>query len=285
MAKRSREILALILLFVLVIAGLVAIVAYLTVGHSWNVAATNIDDSVGSMSGYTVFAYEGTLPDDEADEEERAGQEPATSLSSSATASSSSSSSTSAITTFDDVVSDYLDKEASVVALDLAHPETYEEPLVIVRNGSRIGIFSVTDDSTAIGIDKTLNYFQTLNVDYVLAISYLTPSDDDDDAQKASDSSSSSSSQASSSSSAASSSSASSESSTAASATTAVTLHDYLLSVSGVDIVLDTVRADYTTRGVNRAGKFIVSAPVMNTAGIILVSPSNVVSSKTVDLD
>lgn len=33
---------------------------YLVAGHSWNVAASNIDDTFGSMDGYTAIVYEGT---------------------------------------------------------------------------------------------------------------------------------------------------------------------------------------------------------------------------------
>ena len=33
---------------------------YLTNGHKWNLAATTIDDTVGSMDGYVVVLYEGT---------------------------------------------------------------------------------------------------------------------------------------------------------------------------------------------------------------------------------
>lgn len=35
---------------------------YILVGHNWNVAASNIDDSLGQMDGYTVFLVQGTRP-------------------------------------------------------------------------------------------------------------------------------------------------------------------------------------------------------------------------------
>ncbi len=40
---------------------------YIFAGHSWNVAATNIDDTFGSLDGYTVIAYAGTVDKEAAD--------------------------------------------------------------------------------------------------------------------------------------------------------------------------------------------------------------------------
>ena len=59
MQKRTREILALALLGLLAIVAAGAMGYYMLVGHNWNVAASNIDDSIGQMDGYTVFLYEG----------------------------------------------------------------------------------------------------------------------------------------------------------------------------------------------------------------------------------
>lgn len=69
MQKRTREILALLLLVVLVLVGVGAMAYYIFIGHNWNVAASNIDDRIGQMDGYTVVLYDGTRPLD-ADEPE-----------------------------------------------------------------------------------------------------------------------------------------------------------------------------------------------------------------------
>ena len=50
-----------ILLIVLGVAAVCAMAWYILVGHNWNQAATHIDDMVGSMDGYTVIVYEGVV--------------------------------------------------------------------------------------------------------------------------------------------------------------------------------------------------------------------------------
>ncbi|MEG2368513.1 MAG: alcohol dehydrogenase [Raoultibacter sp.] len=62
MSKTSREKIALIIFFCLIFIGLGTTVAYLNIGHSWNVAASNIDDATGDMLDYTAILYEGTAP-------------------------------------------------------------------------------------------------------------------------------------------------------------------------------------------------------------------------------
>lgn len=62
MQKRTREIIALVLLLVLGVGVALAMGWYILVGHNWNVAASNIDDSLGQMDGYTVFLVQGTRP-------------------------------------------------------------------------------------------------------------------------------------------------------------------------------------------------------------------------------
>ena len=51
---------ALLVFALLILFGLAGVSWYLIVGHSWNVAASNIDDSVGQMDGYTCIVYSGT---------------------------------------------------------------------------------------------------------------------------------------------------------------------------------------------------------------------------------
>lgn len=60
MQKRTREIAALVLLALLAAGAAVAMGWYILAGHGWNVTASNIDDSIGQMDGYTVLLFEGT---------------------------------------------------------------------------------------------------------------------------------------------------------------------------------------------------------------------------------
>lgn len=62
MVNRSREKVALIVFLILVIVGFGGLASYLAVGHTWNVAASNIDDATGSMEGYTTIIFKGLTP-------------------------------------------------------------------------------------------------------------------------------------------------------------------------------------------------------------------------------
>lgn len=62
MSSETREKQALVVFVLLILLGMSGLVWYLFAGHSWNVAASNIDDSVGRMEGYTAILYAGTTP-------------------------------------------------------------------------------------------------------------------------------------------------------------------------------------------------------------------------------
>ena len=56
-----REGIALAVFGFLVAAGFIALTTYISAGHNLNSASTGIDDIAGSMSGYGVILYEGTV--------------------------------------------------------------------------------------------------------------------------------------------------------------------------------------------------------------------------------
>ena len=60
MSVKSREKIALFVFLVLIVLSLFGLGWYLVAGHSWNVAASNLDDTFGSMDGYTAIVYPGT---------------------------------------------------------------------------------------------------------------------------------------------------------------------------------------------------------------------------------
>lgn len=70
MEKRTREKIALVIFALLVVLGGVLLTSYFTTGRSWNVAASFLDDSVGSLDGYTAVVYAGVVEPEEDDEEE-----------------------------------------------------------------------------------------------------------------------------------------------------------------------------------------------------------------------
>lgn len=66
MQKPSRERIALLFFAALAILSLCGLCAYIVAGHSWNVAASTIDDTVGEMEGYIVVVYPGTAEEEAA---------------------------------------------------------------------------------------------------------------------------------------------------------------------------------------------------------------------------
>ncbi|WP_139653159.1 alcohol dehydrogenase [Raoultibacter phocaeensis] len=61
MSNVPREKIALVVFVGLIAVSLFGLVGYLAVGHSWNVAASNIDDATGQMDGYTAIVFKGTV--------------------------------------------------------------------------------------------------------------------------------------------------------------------------------------------------------------------------------
>ncbi len=62
MSSALRNRLALIIFFLLMAFGGLCIVVYIVVGHGWNYAATEIDDTSGNMQEYLVVVFDGTSP-------------------------------------------------------------------------------------------------------------------------------------------------------------------------------------------------------------------------------
>lgn len=93
MEKRAREKAGLAIFLVLVALGGILLGGYFLTGRSWSVAATMVDDTVGSLDRYTVVAFSGTTPPEE--EILVAAKGPSSSAGSSASSSSSGASSSS----------------------------------------------------------------------------------------------------------------------------------------------------------------------------------------------
>ena len=62
MSNGTREKQALGVFLSLIVLSTFGIAWYMVAGHSWNVAASSIDEKVGQMEGYTSIVYAGTLP-------------------------------------------------------------------------------------------------------------------------------------------------------------------------------------------------------------------------------
>ena len=62
MSNGTREKQALGVFLLLIVLSTFGIAWYMVAGHSWNVAASSIDEKVGQMEGYTSIVYVGTRP-------------------------------------------------------------------------------------------------------------------------------------------------------------------------------------------------------------------------------
>ena len=161
MSSQSREKIALVVFAALIVLSLFGLGWYLLAGHSWNVAASNIDDTFGSMEGYTAIVYAGT----EAPAEKDAGKKSAT-----ASANTSSGSSTKTLVTVDKTKDSYEEKGATVFSLDVEHPERYEEGTILKKGSHRFGVFSVSTPRPLKEIEKQVAYFSKYKVDFIVVI-------------------------------------------------------------------------------------------------------------------
>ena len=150
MQKRTREILALVLLLALAVIGVSAMAWYILVGHNWNVAASNIDDSIGQMDGYTVILCESapTAPN------------ASPSVSEGATA-----------VDVDAIAADYRQKGASVLVVDTGDLARHREPYIVKRAGKRIGVFSVENSELRSEVRADVGYLEEAGADVVIALS------------------------------------------------------------------------------------------------------------------
>lgn len=156
------------MLVVLGIAGVSAMAWYIFVGHNWNEAASNIDDRIGTMDGYTVVLFEGTrmFEYDPADEVLPKSQDASSASAPSAQSDQPESGDDAEAANHevveldgDDAVLDglvpdssepitvaqavesYLDKEAQTVNVDVTDLRAYDDPVIVSRNGQRMAIF------------------------------------------------------------------------------------------------------------------------------------------------
>lgn len=156
MNKTKREIIALVLLVVLLVAGLGFFGWYITTGHKWNVAATTIDDMTGNMDGYVVLLYEGTdTPDGDAAKSSGIGDDAADS----------------SATILANARKSYRDKGATVFSLRTG-TYSYTEPFVLLRNDYRVGFLPVEKDTPYLTIDRQIALLQQRGADIIVALEY-----------------------------------------------------------------------------------------------------------------
>jgi hypothetical protein len=147
MEQKTRERIALIVFLVLIAGTLFGIMTYLHVGHSWNQAATSIDDASGDMKGYTAIVYRGTgIPTTHEAESDVKPTSPVT------------------------VARRYREKGASVLRVDVLHPETYDGEDIYRIGNRRIGVFYAPSTMTPFAIERHAAWFAKHDVDFTICI-------------------------------------------------------------------------------------------------------------------
>lgn len=232
MGKRTREIVALVLLALLGLIVLAAMGWYIFIGHNWNITASNIDESVGEMDGYTVILYEGqTLPQTErnkisnsqplldeenrgyqkADDNETTSDEPV---------------SMSAAATY------YREKGATVFMLRPESPYSYNPPTVLNKNGFWIGIYYADGSTPRIQAQIKTSELKARDVSFVVLIV--------DDARMLKN------------------------------------------PPPAADIIICTSDEELNSHGEYHDGAFCVDSPITGQVQTIIISPSRVLTSKTI---
>jgi len=232
-----REIIALMLLIVLLVAGLGVMVWYLFIGHNWNVAATELDDTFGELDGYTVIAYEGQTP--------VPAKEPRLSTTRERIAwsmldeqnrgdtSVPVESKEGEVVAIEDVADSYWEKGALFFTVHPDEPFRYKEPIIVRKHGTSVAIFTIDERITTRGMEIKAQMLRFQGADIVVAV---------------------------------------------------VTNREHLLGTTpGVDVVMFTKDEDIKAGGIDVGGTLLVDSPYRGHVQVVMVSPANVYSSKTIE--
>ncbi len=157
--KIPREKIALLIFAVLLVAVGLTSIGYFYTSRNFNVAASYVDDQVGSLGDYTVVVYNGTVQPEEEDDPE--ADDPGAfwldgSLSTDKEGSDAQKEEGSRILDLGDAESQlggkiflsevndlYREKGASVLSLDLSQPGYYDEPQVFTAGDRKIGVLEI----------------------------------------------------------------------------------------------------------------------------------------------
>lgn len=124
-SNRKREKIALVLFISIIAVAICVVVTYFGTARAFNVAATKVDEKAGTMEFCSSIIYSGVLTI-------------STDLSS-----TSSGDSVKTKVFPSDVRSKYIDKQASVVTVDLNELSKSEQPLILDVGEKQVGIFAV----------------------------------------------------------------------------------------------------------------------------------------------
>lgn len=302
MQKRTREIVALVMLLVLATAGIVFMGWYIKAGHNWNMAATTIDDRFGKMDGYVVVLYKGTNEPAIEEEETSASRTPAIRTEAERVMALRERAALED-TLLEKTRASYQGKGANVFVIDAQNPQQYIQPSVLVRNGYRIGVFSVTAETPYLLIDRCLVYFALHEVNIIVVLEETQneyaesvsgidivipvgnePIEPEEEAASTVAGTRASSSQSASSapSNSARSTSSSSSAGRVSSSTASQGASESSKASSAIVASEEAAAGSQTEPAPERSNAFFVKRFDRGEIGVILISPNNLVSSKTI---
>ena len=191
MKKVSREKAALVVFFLLGSSVLAVAIAYIcTLGHSLNVAASSIDDAAGSLDGYTALVYEGTaesrretvvdttgvkdgklMPRSLNKESIQKSVEKNDELSASQASDVAKEGEGENSLSLFSLRRSYVEKQASVIVVDVVDLGRYNERAVVRADGRTFGFLSI-DEVTAQQsyFSKRIADYKNLGVDMVVCV-------------------------------------------------------------------------------------------------------------------
>ncbi len=143
---------------------------YILVGHNWNAAATNIDDRIGSMEGYTVILCKGSIPSLVAQNQESLAQPMLEEQNFGQVDSHEHNDEDEVILSVQEAADIYREKDAQVVTLHTDDVEFYRDPVVVSKNGKRIGIFAVDGPRSDIAARIIAKQLRDVDVDFIICL-------------------------------------------------------------------------------------------------------------------
>lgn len=258
MKKLSREKMALVFFAVLVVFGLGALMFYIAnIGHSFNVAASSIDDAAGDLGDYTAIVYEGTaekkkamgesgldsipqeginraleLGTDQAIQTTETDEVTASEAVPKSSADAQVEEEEAKSVTLSQARNSFLHKNASVLTLDVVDPTLYLAPTIVKAGKYRFGILAI-DEASALPyyISSRINAYEAADVDFIVAVV--------DDLSR-------------------------------------------VRNTEGIDIIVSTQEEGLNPVGVSSDGVFFNDAALTGEVGAILISPSKVISAKDI---
>ena len=180
MTKRTREIIAIVILVVLLFGATSVAAWYFSQSRHWNVAATNLDERLGGMEEYTIIAYDGILAVPEGSSsgiplaenwdaflddqnrgntsrlpgwlsflEQKEEEEPPS---------------------IEEVVEAYEEKGADVIVVDFSDRMSYRSPVVVQRGDKRVGIVRFYTGESSKRLEMYTKLLYAMKLDYAIAV-------------------------------------------------------------------------------------------------------------------